>query len=1264
MVDYSNVSVIYAPMNLLSFVLLICSFECHRAIGQRTKDIIVDFNKTEVEIAIRETVSALQFVCPASCSWLLPVPMKSSSQIVIVENNLTVTFNLTTNRDGTFVICQSLVNDTSSVGYFDIPDCCPCCAWYQQTICDRFSRRYTNCSKIVVYSLKAPLQVHDSINTYKNNRFLLQCKTKNSPLKDSLKITIGKDLFADLYSNGSLISNIHNASYNPLKGLCFNSSILEDGTWILCSYPAYELTSQYTVIIPNFRFKKIRSGLLIFSEKDKTKLEISMNQSVIEFVKNQRVKLECHGIYNQRKPLKLLMCMKFDFHDRIPWIDFHCKEVLKEFRKTWTIDTNDLRNGSEIMCLLENPTKTDLNTIKLTVQVFDKEVLEIIDPDNWRNRTIKIFEDQTDLRLDIFFHSIPTNNDVNCSMENHKEIHFKDPCSVKVSGLCICVFETHELFVNKTSKTVSFLVFNRNITRSVSVLLQPVYIGIPQLMGLDPIFQKYKYLQCQSSSSKPYNVSWIIEIDNERYIHYSENDTMIIGLNDTTKRVCCQCTIENESGSKPSERVCQTIIDIDIPDMEVVKVFLVNSTTWDSKTERGERVRYLSSAHHSILDIGPINILCASRIKEDPIVLKYNNSTIPAGEVITQYTRQSSFQLDIGNIKNQSFSGSYTCIQTIANGIQHSSTIEIKVLRTIIPIVEKKSKDLESKFSFMVGQDVHLRFTVQSFPPCKVKIFSVNSTNPSKLVHRNLSISFQKVNSSNVIVHVTFYNINKSDSGKYFLRAGNIIGSNNFPFSLDIVEARFNLKIYYIIGGILVIIVVIFGLVFRFSPKSGSAMPFYQIQNRMYKSLDSDYVQLLNNIWPDPLERKKWTIKPSCRIRIMKEIGQGNYGKIYKGILTSQNRSSEQLVALKRPILSSKISKGKNMEPLQLCQISLDCFMNEIKVLSKLTNCPNIIKMYGCTVFRNEVIEEEVIKEPTTLLVLEYCTNRSLNEFLTKNSVMYSPYTKFRKLTESNGYTGMKMDEGLTLLDLKKISLGIAIGLDYLSGLNIIHRDLATRNILLDDQKSPKICDFGLAIELEKDFTISNCYQILTHNKALPFKILPPEVLESKLFCLESDIWSYGLLLWQMFNLEQETLFPQSENPASLIKYIRSRIGHSELRDLLPLPKFADEPIWKLIKACWAFEPVDRPSAHCLRMQLVEIVRNSPVEVIRVSSDCPPYVVDPTSRESISSSKFPSTRTSLVTLNYPILPGSNSPNHKLGFYDGLSSETLIDESPL
>ncbi|KAI2651924.1 Platelet-derived growth factor receptor alpha [Labeo rohita] len=160
-------------------------------------------------------------------------------------------------------------------------------------------------------------------------------------------------------------------------------------------------------------------------------------------------------------------------------------------------------------------------------------------------------------------------------------------------------------------------------------------------------------------------------------------------------------------------------------------------------------------------------------------------------------------------------------------------------------------------------------------------------------------------------------------------------------------------------------------------------------------------------------------------------------------------------------------------------------------------------------------------------------------------------------------------NEGLTTVDLLSFTYQVARGMEFLASKNCVHRDLAARNVLLSQGKIVKICDFGLARDIMHD----NNY-VSKGSTFLPVKWMAPESIFDNLYTTLSDVWSYGILLWEIFSLGG-TPYPGMVVDSSFYNKIKS--GYRMAK-----PEHASSDVYELMMKCWNSEPEKRPSFHNL----------------------------------------------------------------------------------
>ncbi|XP_060550697.1 tyrosine-protein kinase Fes/Fps isoform X3 [Pantherophis guttatus] len=270
-----------------------------------------------------------------------------------------------------------------------------------------------------------------------------------------------------------------------------------------------------------------------------------------------------------------------------------------------------------------------------------------------------------------------------------------------------------------------------------------------------------------------------------------------------------------------------------------------------------------------------------------------------------------------------------------------------------------------------------------------------------------------------------------------------------------------------------------------------------------------------------PIPKDKWVLDHED-IVLGQRIGQGNFGEVFSGFL----RGSNAPVAVKscRETLPNELKAR---------------FLQEAGILKQYSH-PNIVRLIGvCTQKQPIYIVMELVKG---------------GDFLT-----------FLRNKRAQ----------LTAKELLKMMENAAAGMEYLASKHCIHRDLAARNCLVTESNILKISDFGMSRE-----QVDGIYSSTSGMKQIPVKWTAPEALSYGRYSSESDVWSFGILLWEAFSLGA-TPYANMSNQQT-----RETV---EKGTRLNAPDQCPEEVYQLMLKCWEYEPQKRPSFSTILQDLVVI---------------------------------------------------------------------------
>uniref|UniRef100_A0A4W4GYQ2 receptor protein-tyrosine kinase n=1 Tax=Electrophorus electricus TaxID=8005 RepID=A0A4W4GYQ2_ELEEL len=423
---------------------------------------------------------------------------------------------------------------------------------------------------------------------------------------------------------------------------------------------------------------------------------------------------------------------------------------------------------------------------------------------------------------------------------------------------------------------------------------------------------------------------------------------------------------------------------------------------------------------------------------------------------------------------------------------------------------------------------------------------------------------------------LTIQRVKKEDSGMYICTACNKLGCDSSKMHLTVEGECLGSELIVPIGAVVIAmffwLLVVFVIRNRKRPNDGEMKTGY-----LSIILDSEDMPMDEHCERLTYDASKWEF-PRERLKLGDPLGRGAFGQVVEaaafGIEKTATCTTVAVKMLKEGATSSEYR----------------ALMSELKILIHIGHHLNVVNLLGaCT------------KPGGPLMVIvEYCKHGNLSSYLKLKRGEYSPYKlsgspNLRRRSEvaTTPIAELVMNlccvessdwDHLTMEDLIRYSFQVAKGMEFLSSRKCIHRDLAARNILLSENNIVKICDFGLARDVYKDPDY-----VRKGDARLPLKWMAPETIFDRVYTTQSDVWSFGVLLWEIFSLGASP-YPGVNIDES---FCRSLKEGTRMRP----PDYATPEIYQTMLDCWQDQSTDRPTFTELVEHLGNLLQASAQQV-------------------------------------------------------------------
>ncbi|XP_011601192.1 fibroblast growth factor receptor 2 isoform X4 [Takifugu rubripes] len=520
--------------------------------------------------------------------------------------------------------------------------------------------------------------------------------------------------------------------------------------------------------------------------------------------------------------------------------------------------------------------------------------------------------------------------------------------------------------------------------------------------------------------------------------------------------------------------------------------------------------------------------------------------------------------------------GNYTClVENEFGSINHTYTLDVVERSPHRPILQA---GLPANTTVHVGEDARFVCKVYSDAQPHIQWLKHIAQNGSRFgPDGNPYVRVLKrsgINSSDVEI-LTLTNVTEEDAGEYICKVSNYIGEASQSGWLTVIpaieESHGPLSPHYVeiaiyCAGVFLIACMV-GIVVVCRMRNTTKKPDFGGQPAVHKlskqiplrrQVSADSSSSMNSNTPlvrittrrssahdEPIpeydlpEDPRWEFTRD-RLTLGKPLGEGCFGQVVmaEALGVDKDKPKEAVTVAVKMLKDDATEK------------ELSDLVSEMEMMKMIGKHKNIINLLGaCT------------QDGPLYVIVEYASKGNLREYLRARRPPGMEYS----------YDIARVsDEQLTFKDLVSCTYQVARGMEYLASQKCIHRDLAARNVLVTESNIMKIADFGLARDVH-----NIDYYKKTTNGRLPVKWMAPEALFDRVYTHQSDVWSFGVLMWEIFTLGGS---PYPGIPVEeLFKLLKE--GHR-----MDKPGNCTNELYMMMKDCWHAISSQRPTFK----QLVE----------------------------------------------------------------------------